>query len=257
MCRMEFDNLIDSSRFFFLFEEEQQLRAIENKRGKERKNSVEYVKFNDGAPPHLISFSQSFNFFLLSINFDTWQRTKRIGEEEEEEESRGSLCAHVNNFTCGQKSNSRAPRQENYWFKQRSRARERRWRETTNPRAHILADQDQLTGHSRKDTTLLCRIMFAMLKQCFTVSSCKDFKTGINQRINELAFFIIFPLFPRFFTVTDNRSDVIVVAHSRHIKMNYSSDSSFLLFFQSMLTDVSVNWMPVISIDEKWIWLNL
>lgn len=82
MWRMEFDNLIDSSQFFFLFEEEQQLRAIENKRVKERKkNSVEYVKFNDGAPPHLIQSVVQLLPSLPSISILDSQR-KIIRERE-------------------------------------------------------------------------------------------------------------------------------------------------------------------------------
>lgn len=68
MWRMEFDNLIDSSQFFFLFEEEQQLRAIENKRVKERKKILSSM-LNLTMEHRPISSSQSFNFFLLSHQF--------------------------------------------------------------------------------------------------------------------------------------------------------------------------------------------
>jgi hypothetical protein len=101
--------------------------------------------FNDGAPPPVSSHSvnRSNSFFSSQI---------LILNNERKEKEKHSIEVHTSIISLVVRRNSRAHRQEEYWFKQKSqRDRENgtEWKEMTNPRVHILADQDQLTGHSQ------------------------------------------------------------------------------------------------------------
>lgn len=86
----EFDNLIDSL-LFFLFEEGQQPRAIENKRIKRKKNSAEYVM--------LASYSVDRSI-LSSLHIFRYLTANKMKKKK-----KYSICMYIyiNNFTRGQK----------------------------------------------------------------------------------------------------------------------------------------------------------